>query len=392
MIKRLFISVILIILTLALFPGVTLAQGPGSSEGVQVQFGSNLTLEDGDTVEGSVVVFGGNFTMKEGSEVEGDVVVFGGNITIDGEVEGDVTTMGGNVRIQANAVIEGDVASIGGNVIVSPEAEVSGVVADGLQVNIGEEGITVPAAPEIPEVQPTPQAPERPERPEAPEVPERPDRPERPSPPVEWHEEWGRPSFVTRVGNFIGDGVVNIFWAFIVAGLSVLLLLFFPANLQEIQNTLNRATPVSFIVGLMTLLAAGAVIILLGLFFWLLLPICGIVFVALALALGVLGGWAVIGKYLGLRIFEAVNTPARSEISTTFLGVTVLTLVATMPFLDHLPLIGWMFTLVGVGVMILVGSTGLGAVVLSRFGTQPYVPASAATAPAAEVSEAEEDG
>ncbi|NIP27546.1 MAG: hypothetical protein GWO38_27980, partial [Phycisphaerae bacterium] len=107
------------------------------------------------------------------------------------------------------------------------------------------------------------------------------------------------------------------------------------------------ATPISFVVGLVTLLATAAVIGLLALFFWLILPICGIIFVALALGLGWLGGWAVMGKYLGNRIFATFDNPTPTDISATFLGVTVLTLLAAMPFVDHLPWIGWMFSLAG---------------------------------------------
>jgi hypothetical protein len=350
---RKLLVVMSLIFILFTFPAVALAQGPGP-EGVKVYFGNNVTLEEGDSVEGGVIIFGGNFTMKEGSEVEGDVVVFGGNVRIEGEIDGDVATLGGNVTIRDNAVIKGDVSSLGGNVSVAEGAEVVGVIADGLRVDIDNGGIVIPNVPEI----------ETPRRPAPPEV-KVPVRVERP--------EFG---FAARAGRFIGDGVQDIFWALIIAGLSVLIMLFFPANVRLVQDTLNQATPVSFVVGLVTLLATAAVIGLLALFFWLILPICGIVFVALALGLGWLGGWAVVGKYLGGRIFATFDNPTPTEISATFLGVTVLTLLATMPFVDHLPWVGWMFSLAGFLVVLMVGSTGLGAVVLSRFGTQSYQPIS----------------
>lgn len=359
---RRFLAISILLLILSVFPPVASAQGP-ESEGVQVHFGGNLTLEDGDSIEGGAIVFGGNFTMKEGSEVEGDVVVFGGNVQIDGEVAGNVATLGGNVQVRGNAVIDGDVTSVGGTVSVSPEADVSGVIADGLEVEFNKRGIVIPTIPEIPEIPPTPES----------KIPVRP-------------EKTGS-GLAGRIGHFVGDGVQDIFLALIVAGLSVLLILFFPANAGEIQNTLNRAAPVSFVVGIVTLLATIAVMGLLGLFFWLIIPICGIFLVALAIGLGFLGGWAVIGKYLGGEVFAAFDSPARSEISATFLGVALLTLLATMPFVDNLPLIGWMFSLTSFLVIVVAGSTGLGAVVLSRFGTQEYYPglnlSPAAVSPAA---------
>ena len=347
--KRLLMIMSLIVL-LSLFAGPTYAQEP--VEGVQIYFGDNVTLKDGESVEGGVIIFGGNFTMQEGSDVEGDVVALGGNVTIDGDVEGDVVALGGNVTVQAHAEVDGDVNSLGGNVSVSPKADVSGVVADGLQVEVQPEGLTLPSVPEI----------------EIPDVKRGVD--------IEVTEriERTRPGFMTRVGWIIGDGVADIFWSFIIAGLGVLLVLFFPAHVNTVKQTLHRATPVSFVVGFVTLLASIAVIILLGLFFWLLLPICGIIFVALALALGLLGGWTVIGQYVGRRIFARFDVPTPNDISATFLGVAVLTLLAAMPFVDNIPWVGWMFGLISFLLLLVAGSAGLGAVVLSRYGTQSYYP------------------
>jgi hypothetical protein len=181
---------------------------------------------------------------------------------------------------------------------------------------------------------------------------------------------------MVRVGQFFGDGFEDIFGALIIAGLSVLLILFFPKNAHTIQETLNQATGVSFVVGIVTLPVTATVLVLLGLLSILIVPICGFIVVAVGLAVALLAGWAVIGKYLGSQIFSRFNNPRPSEISATFLGAVILTLVGAMPFIDHLPFFGWLFWLIGFLVSILVGSTGLGAVILSRFGTRAYQPAS----------------
>ena len=378
--------IISLIIILGLAPATALAQGPGA-DGMRVHFGNNVTLNDGDTVEGGVIVFGGNLTMLEGSEVEGDVVVFGGNVRINGEVEGNVATLGGNVRVLGKANIDGDVTSLGGNVSVSPEADVGGVVADGLEVEVGREGVTVPGIPDVPG---TPKAPDVPASPEIePPQPSEPPRP--PTIDVPRANAETQTSFAVRVGQFIGHGIQDIFWAVIVAGLAVLLVLFFPANIHGIQDTLAQAAPVSFVVGVVTFLAAATVTVLLGIFFWLIIPICGIFLVVLALTIAWLGGWTVIGQYVGDKIFAGLGAPARSEISTTFLGVLSLSLVATMPFVGELPLIGWMFGFLGFLVVALAGSTGLGAVILSKFGTQIYQPPSSSPPPTpAPESEADE--
>jgi hypothetical protein len=180
---------------------------------------------------------------------------------------------------------------------------------------------------------------------------------------------------LSRVGQFFGDGFEDLFGALVIAGLSVLVILFFPKNAATIQETLQQATGVSFVVGIVTLPVTATVLVLLALLSILIVPICGLIIVAAALVVALLAGWAVIGKYIGHQIFSRFDNPAPSEISATFLGAVILTLVAAMPFVDHLPLVGWMFWLIGFLIAVLVGSSGLGAVILSRFGTQPYQPA-----------------
>jgi hypothetical protein len=349
--KLLFVTSLIILIFIFVSP--VLAQGPDVDldEAGRVVFGSDLVLEEGEFVEGDVVVFGGNFEMKEGSEVKGDVVVFGGKVSINGEVKGDVAGIGGEVEIDDNAVIKGDVSSLGGEIDIDEDAEISGIITEGpnFEFDSGEFPF---------------QPPEPPQPPELPEiVPPSVDPGDiRPS----------RPSFVAKVGDFVGDGITNIFWALIFGGLSMLLVLFFPVHIKTVQDTLVEGAPVSFLVGIITVPAAVAVIVLLALFSWLIIPACGIIVVVAALFVALLVGWAVVGKLIGVRIFATFDNPSPSDASATLVGVVAFILVASMPFLDHLPWFGWMFGLVGALVGLLVSAAGLGAVVLSRFGTQTY--------------------
>ncbi len=354
--KRILISGWMVLLLLLVFPLPLQAQGGERGEAGRVLFGSNLTLEEGDLIDGDVVIFGGNFEMKAGSEVKGDVVVFGGNVTINGEVKGDIAAIGGNVEVQDDAVVKGDIAGLGGQVRVAEGADVSGSVATGPQVQGKEGGFSI-EIPSLPRFSATPKPPPIP----VPTVVPRMDfRPE------------SRASFVARVGNFLGDGIEDLFAALVIAGLGMLVALFFPAHTRTVEQTLTDAAPTSFVLGVVTLLAAGALMVVLGIFFFLILPICGVIFVALALAAALLMGMTVIGKAMGERLFARLNVAASSELSATLLGVGVLVLLIRMPFVDHLPLIGWMFGLAGGVIGFLVASTGVGAVVLSRFGTQAY--------------------
>jgi len=360
--KKLLLIISFVVLTLMIAVPV-MAQGPGDDyEAGRVVLGANLTLKEGDFIDGDVVVFGGNFEMEEGSEVRGDVVVFGGNVTIAGKIKGDVAGIGGNVIIEDEGVIKGEVIGIGGQIEIDEEAEISGSVTEGPEFNFGEEGFSF----EIPSIPPIPTPPDAPEMPKLPETPK-----------IEVKPHAGS-SFFGWVGRFIGDGVANIFWAVVLGGLSVLLVLFFPAYMQTVEDTITSAAPVSFVVGIITQVAVMAVITLLSLLFFLILPLCGIPIVALVWVLAMLVGWAVVGKLVGSKIFTAFGNVSASHISTTLLGVSALTLIVTMPFFDQLPGLGWMFGFLGGLVGFLASSVGLGAVVLSRFGTRNYQPSASA--------------
>src|SRR5687768_13130029 len=85
------------LLALLLIPaGAAYAQGPNPGGGGQVIFGSNFTLESGDTFDGDLVVFGGNVTIEEDATLNGDLVVIGGTVTSNGQMEGDVVVVGGD--------------------------------------------------------------------------------------------------------------------------------------------------------------------------------------------------------------------------------------------------------------------------------------------------------
>lgn len=360
------VSLVSILLVFLVLTVPVLAQEPG---GDRVVVGSNVTLEDGETVEGSVTVLGGNFDMEEGSEVEGDVVVFGGNVTIDGKVEGDVVALGGNVRINAPAEVQGGVSALGGNLTVNPEAEVDGPITEGLDVQPEQDGFVAPA----------PAAPDSPERPSGDEYESRRDFDHE----GDWDEprrdfdhggDWDEPrsGFFRGVFAFFSDGISDIFAAVIVAALAALIMLFFPVQANLVEETLLQNSALSFVVGLVTVPAMLAVVFVLALFFWLIIPICGILVVVIAFTGAMLFGWSVAGKIFGDQLFDRLGSFTPTNLSATLLGVGVITILNRMPFVDHLPLIGWMFGLLGGLIFVLVGFTGLGAVILSRFGTREF--------------------
>jgi hypothetical protein len=93
----------------------------------RVNIGDN-TLNEGD----AIVKFAESVFIPANETVAGDVVVFGGNAIIEGTVAGSVVVMGGEIRARRGAEIKGDVVAIGGTIEEDEE-----VVIRGERVQVG---------------------------------------------------------------------------------------------------------------------------------------------------------------------------------------------------------------------------------------------------------------
>lgn len=102
-----------------------------------VAFGGSVRIE-GEVLD-NAVAFGGSVEIEEGGDVGGNVVSFGDDVVVDGRVGGNVSSMGGDVRLGPTAVVSGDVSSAGGRIERDPGAQVQGNVAavDGPSASIG---------------------------------------------------------------------------------------------------------------------------------------------------------------------------------------------------------------------------------------------------------------
>jgi cytoskeletal protein CcmA (bactofilin family) len=324
--KRLSGMAVLLVLLLS-WAAPTLAGGDQGGPG-RLVFGRDLTLNAGDAVSGDVVIFGGNLMMAEGSRVDGNAVVFGGTAEVNGEVNGDVVGLGGTVRLGAKAHVNGDVSAMGGDVYRDPGA----VVRGNTEFNLGRLPFTRPR----------------------------------------WSPFVADAAWFDILGEFVRS-VQAVVLSAVVAAIGLLVLVFLPQHSQVVARTITGAAPASFGVGLLTLIAGAAVTALLFLT-CLLIPV-GLL-VALAVGLGSLFGWVVVGYLAGRRLMpllqkgRAEPTPAMAAL----VGVFVVTLVQQgLMVLGHIPCLGFMFGLLGVLLWLAVASIGLGAVVLSRLGTQVYL-------------------
>jgi hypothetical protein len=306
------LPVIVALLLMMVFAPAALAQGPG---GDQVLVGQNFVLERGETLDGDLTLLGGNAELQPDSVVTGNVAVAGGSLQVDGRVLGDAVIFGGSMVLGESAVVEGNVATVGGTVTRIPGSVVGGETFSGR------------LPPEFPWPAP---------RPRVLPVPE---------PPRQqfWH-------FVLWPLQAVGG-------ALLAAALSALIVLIAPRATIRVADTASTQTALSFVVGLLTMVVAALVGLVL------LIACCLGLFVWLATVVALIFGWAAIAWWLGGAIFRLLQVRDGAVLLQVVVGAFVVTFLSRLPFC------------VGGLIGIVVGAIGLGAVILTRFGTRAYPPA-----------------
>ncbi len=330
--KLVWVPVVVLVAALAL-PGPAYA---GQGEQGQVIFGGTFTLESGEVLNGDLVIFGGSVELEEGSIVDGDVLLFGGNAEVHGEIGGDLALLGGNADLGPSAVIGGDVVTLGGNVHRAQGAVVEGdfVSAEGFYLPFDFE------LPNLPDIGDTVRI-----------------RP------------FGRSSF----GPFFSP-VTGILWfilrSLLVAALAILVVLFWPKPAERAGNAAVSQPIISGGLGCLTLIVVPILSILMAITI-IGLPVSFLTVVALVVA--VVFGWIAIGVEVGRRMAEAFDWELHPAAAA---GIGTLAVSFVVGGIGLIPCIGWLAPL-------LVGAAGLGAVILTRFGSREYqlAPASAELPP-----------
>jgi hypothetical protein len=274
-------------------------------------FGCSGTVQNGGTVAGDAVVFGGSLNLQTGSNVNRNIAVFGGSVEIAGTVGGDVAIAGGSVHLSPSAVVNGTVRVAGGSVSQDPGSTVRG----GISRENNASG--------FPRVFP-------------------------PFVGVNGYNGFFNP--IESLGVGLVQGLIT---ALALAALGALLVVFFPQPTRRVMETAQHSIGPSLGVGCLTLLVAPV------LFLLLLITIVGPVLLVLALAAAWIFGWIAVGYLAGERIVEAAKMREIAPMLAVVLGVLVLAIVGQVPCL------GWLISL-------LIGTAGIGAVLLTRFGTRPY--------------------
>ena len=316
----------------------------GGGQDGKVIFGGSYTLRSGDRLYGDLVVFGGSAIVESDSRVTGNVVVIGGVADIAGRVNQDLVLIGGAAQLRSSAEVDGQLVRVGGGLQKEEGARIHG----------GESGgVTIPPIPPIPPVPPVP-------------------------PVGRWVDNGVNTwlNFVWHVARAIG---VTILLALLAAFAMAL----WPNPMQRVGRTIKSNAGMSWVVGVLTPLAFAVVIPAFAVLSALLVIACGlgllgfmlIAVASLALAIAWLMGWIALGQIVGDWLLRALGTRDATPAASAAVGTAAITFLWLG--LDSLNGLGWLCglgCLAGFGWVIfaVLGPIGLGAVVLTRFGTQSY--------------------
>ena len=309
---------VLILLAALIFLPLQAVQAKGLADGPI--FGENYTLKSGETLNEDLVVFGGSVSIEKDAKVNGAIVLFGGSFTLDGEVSKDVVVMGGAVKLGAKAHIRGNLVTFGAPVDRDEGAKVDGDV------------INNPSRPDLPLI------PSDPSLPNVPRV----------------------------VGNYTNpflEALGVLVQSIVLALLAMLIALFLPIQMQRVSDGVVTQPFVSFGMGLLTLIMFIVVIVALALFsvfiITLFVTVPLIFVVSVLFTAGMVLGWLALGAEVGVRIAQMFKREWPLPLAAG-LGVFLLNLVANIPCLGGI-------------LSSLLAFAGLGAVLLTRFGTRPAV-------------------
>ena len=338
--KRWFIGLVVVLLGMLLLPAMpVLADGDGPDDTGVVIWNEDYTLKADEWVDGDLVVFNGDVTLEPGSRVEGSIIVWNGGADVEGTVEGDLVVSGGDITL-------GDSARVEGQVVCSWNCELeqeAGARVDGGIV----EGVPLPGIPSW----------------SWRNLPVPPDVPQPPEVVLSPLDLWS--SGPGRVLNWVLRAIRSAVAVLVVAAVAGLVALIWPEQTARVGRTAVKAPWPTLGIGLLTIVAALVLVIALAITICL-SPIA--LLAALALSAAGLFGWIGIGAVVGERLLQALHAREITPLWAAGLGTLVVTLISVgLSAAFCLAPLGWLMVFV-------LGCLGLGAVVLTRFGTMPYIP------------------
>jgi len=303
------------------------AQGPDGGVVVNDQY----TLGKDQVHRGNLTVIARQVVLEAGSRVDGNLsIVSSGPVTLNGEVNGNVSVLAPNATLASGLRVNGNLSICVREVSQSPGAVISGDQSAGCDqlgaVFSGRDSNGIRQIRNLP------------------------------------------------FGGYTETPLLRLFRVIVmacaIAALAALVMLFFPRHIGRITETATDSPITTGLVGFVSIGVALAItavyllsIVLTVGVMCLAAPIVAALWVAVFLAL--LLGWIAVAVPLGRAIAYRLKVHPTPMV-TAALGALALTLLYGV--IDMIPCIGWLSWVM----LVVLGSVGFGAVLLTRFGTRPY--------------------
>jgi hypothetical protein len=309
------------ILILLLWPIAPVYAFTGNLDG-RVVFGQSFTLKSGETLDGDLVVFGGEATIEENATVKGNVVIIGGSLVMDGSATGDAVVIGGLMTMGANSSVAGNVTTVGGSLQRAAGAQVGGQIV----TNVPSPNVQTPATPNVPAPQPN----------------------------------------IAMGFNPIMQAFGVLGTAIVFAMLAMLLAIFLQPQLDRVAQAIVVEPIIAGGIGLLTTLVSPIALVILVVILVLtliLIPVAilAVVVWAILIVLAWLFGIIAFGMEIGERFTKAIHQTWAPVLSAGFGTFLLMFVVGAFGLV---PCIGWIPEF-------LIGMIGIGAVVMTTFGSRP---------------------
>ncbi|TET45616.1 polymer-forming cytoskeletal protein [candidate division TA06 bacterium] len=285
-----------------------------------VRMGESILVKENEIIDGDVVSIGGSITMK--GMAKGDVVCIGGTLRISGTVEGDAVCIGGALILDSTAVVKGDVVSVFGSIQRHDDAVVKG---ESVSVGFGSWGSGFP-----------------------------------------WSATGGIGCFRSSPG-FAFLAKLGRFLAVLV--IVVLVVTFLAKPTDRLETATTKSFWRCFLTGLLgeVLIVPSIVLLAVSVVGIILIP-----FAIVALIVAFFFGLAGISLLVGNLFFSRFKSHKVHPVAASAMGVLLIYVLSLLAGLLGLVLIP---AGIGVGVLGKIAiwvawTTGLGAVILTRFGTR----------------------
>lgn len=317
--RRRLIAIVALLAAALLLPAAPVLADEGPGDGLTV-WNEDYTVQEGESIDGDLVVLNGDLFVEGGGRVGGTVVVWNGNAEINGTVEGDLVVSNGDIEL-------GDEAWVEGSVVCSWNCSLSqgegAHIEDGvIEGNPLEQWRGIPVTvPSITEV---------------------------------WR---AGPGLVARGILNVARTVLSVL---VVSGIAGVVALIWPDHLRQVSDTVVDAPAASFGVGLLTALAAVVLAIAA------VITICLPFFIGLALVITGLFGWICMGALVGERLLQALKAQQATPLWAAVIGTFLISVIVAG--IGLVPCVG----VFGGLIAIVLGCLGVGAVVLTRFGSQSF--------------------